>query len=51
MNFARSPFRNIVPIVRVTSSSSSASVTFWRWSPSAISRSASRPMKSWSNLT
>ena len=51
MNFARSVFRNIIPIVRVTSSSSSASVTFCRCGPSAIAWSASRPMKSWSNLT
>ena len=50
MYLAGSPFSNSVPIARATSSPFQASVTFRRagWS---ICSSASRPTKSWSNLT
>jgi hypothetical protein len=50
MYFALSSFWNMVPIALVTSSPFQASVTFVRFG-SPIFSSASRPVKSWSNLT
>ena len=51
MYFAGSPFSKSDPIACATSSPFHASVTFFQRGRSAISRSASRPTKSWSNLT
>jgi hypothetical protein len=51
MYLAASPFSNRVPIAWATSSPFQARVTFWRFGSSTIRSKASRPMKSWSNLT
>jgi len=51
MNLARSPLTKLELVTRSTSSLSSASVTFLRCGRPAILSSASRPIKSWSNLT
>ena len=50
MYLALPSFWNMVPIARATSSPFQASVTFFRVG-SLIFSNASRPVKSWSNLT
>ena len=51
MYLAGSPFSNREPIAAATSSPFQASVTLRRFGSSPIASSASRPTKSWSNLT
>ena len=51
MYLAGSPFSNSVCIAAATSSPFQASVTLRLGPSSSIASSASRPMKSWSNLT